>query len=182
MDEGYLSLHTDYLNDPEVHRYIFSRPPFTFAQQQAWLQERKRSGDKVFAILAPESSREAASSEFIGVIELRDIDFKKGSAYTASMLGNRKYSGKGIAHEARLMVLRYAFNDLGLKRVYSKTIRSNLRSRQSLERTGYRCMGVFPKIRELNGTLHDELLYGISRQSWFEHWQKYEAGEASKIL
>ncbi len=54
MLEAYLPAHVEYLNDPEVNRFIATRPPFSIEQQRAWLRDRTVAGDKIYALLAPD--------------------------------------------------------------------------------------------------------------------------------
>lgn len=173
MQLKYLPIHTSFLNDPEVNRFILSRPPFTVHQQYKWLQERKKAGDQILAILVREQIKNSKHLVFIGVMDLRDIDTKKQVAYSGSVIGNKRYWQRGIAREARLMQLKIAFDQLGLKYVYSKTIRQNVRSQRLLESTGYRLIKIFRKARCVEGVLCDEFLYRVSRTLWLPHWNQY---------
>ena len=172
MQEEYLAIHTDYLNDPKVNRFILSRPPFTIEQQRQWLQSRRRAGDQVLAVLVHRTEDDAGQLSFVGVIDLR-IDREKRTAESASVIGDKRYWRKGIAREARLMQLKLAFDNLGLRWIFSKTIRPNLSSQRLLESTGYQRIGVRPKARLVEGQLHDEFLYRVSRTLWLPNWKRY---------
>lgn len=173
MQEEYLPVHTNYFNDPEVNRFILSRPPFTISQQREWLYQRRSQGDQIFAVLARELIGKVENLIFIGVMDLREIDFKKSIAYSGSVIGNKHYWGRGIAREARLMQLKIAFDELELEWVYSKTIRPNIRGQHLLESTGYQLVNVFSENRLLEGVLYDELLYRVSREIWLPLWNRY---------
>lgn len=172
MREKYLADHTIYMNDPEVNRFILSRPPFTLSQQRKWLRERRKAGDQILAVLVRNPS-ESEQLIFLGVMELRDIDLKNCTALSGSVIGNKRYWRKGIAREARLMQLKLAFDNLSIKWVYSKTIRPNARGQRLLESTGYRLIKTIPEARQIEGVKYDELLYRVSRTHWFPLWNQY---------
>lgn len=173
MLEEYLPLQTDYLNDPEVNRFIRSRPPFTIEQQRKWLRERKRVRDQVLAILAREAEGSRHQFTFIGIMDLHGIDRQKRTAHSGSVIGNKRYWRKGIAREARLMQLKIAFDELGLSWIYRETVRPNIRSQLLLESTGYEMFEVRPQTRLVEGVLHDELYYRVSRALWLPYWNRY---------
>lgn len=173
MLEGYLPLHTEYLNDPEVNRFILSRPPFTIAQQREWLRERRMAGDQVLAVLVRDPEDSIGQFVFVGVMDLRNMDRKEGTAHSASVIGDKRYWRRGIAREARLMQLKIAFDDHGLNWIYSETVRSNVRSQRLLESTGYGLIDVRPQARLVEEVLHDELHYRVSRALWLPHWNRY---------
>lgn len=173
MQEEYLSLHTTYLNDPEVNRYLLSRPPFTIDQQRKWLEGRRRAGDQVLAVFVPESREGDEQLIFIGVMDLRGVDRSRKTASSGSVIGDKRYWGRGIAREARLMQLKLAFDTLGLEQIFSTTVRPNVRSQRLLESTGYQLIACHPKTRLVDGFFHDELVYRVSRSLWLPHWVCY---------
>ena len=172
MQNEYLPKHTEGMNDPEVHRFILSRPPFTVARQEEWLQKMKDTGQYIFAILVS-SDTSPEDLFFVGVMELSQVDLKKRSALSGSVISDKAYWKRGIAREARLLQLDFAFNEIGLKFVYSKTMEPNVRSQRLLESTGYRLTGRLPKVRELDGILCDELHYRVSRTGWMKAKKQY---------
>ena len=135
--------------------------------------ERKKAGDQVVAILVHERLENSGKIVFVGVMDLRGLDSKSRTVYSASVIGDKRYWGKGIAHEARLMQLKIAFDDIGLDRVYSRIIRPNVRSQHMLENTGYRLIGVLPEARLVEGVWYDELVYCVSRPLWFPYWNQH---------
>ena len=173
MKETYLPEHTAYMNDPEVNRFILSRPPFTLNQQRTWLRGRRKNGDHIHAILVRSETKKSESLRYIGLMELGHINARKQSAISASVIGNRDYWRKGIAREARLMQLKFAFDTLRLRWVYSKTVRPNVRSQRLLESTGYHVIKVLSAARLVNGIMEDEIVYRVSRSAWLPIWNQY---------
>jgi len=176
MQEEYLTLHTAYMNDPEVNRFIRSRPPFSIEQQREWLWERARAGDRVYAVLALDHTGTGEQFTFVGVMDFHNTDWEHHTAHSASVIGDKRYWRKGIAREARLMQLKIGFDELHFHWIFSETVRANVRSQRLFESTGYELFTVLPQARSVEGTLQDELRYRVSRALWLPHWERYCGG------
>lgn len=79
----------------------------------------------------------------------------------------RSHWGRGIAGEAMREVVRYAFEELGLDRLYALTVAENARSIRLLERLGFR----FERVREANawendGRLGERVVYGLGKSDY----------------
>jgi len=83
---------------------------------------------------------EGTGSAFGGVLSLHHIDYTKGTGYIGYWL-TRDNWGKGIISRAIIHLLPFAFNYLGLKKLYAKTLVTNLRSQKVLERVGFKAVG-----------------------------------------
>ena len=176
MIETYLPRHVEYLKDPEVNRFIATRPPFSIEQQQAWLKDRIAAGDKIYALLAP---NEEGKLVYVGTMGLTKFNNERTTAESGSFIGDKRYWGHGIAREARFLQLRIAFEDMGLESVSSVTIQPNLRSQRLLESTGYKLIETRPGARTIDGVTYDELLYKVTRASWQEALKKYLEKESA---
>lgn len=96
----------------------------------------------------------------IGIISLMDVDPEHLTAELGYWLGER-YWGQGIATEAVSLVLRFAFDMLGLHRVEANAFTENCASCRVLEKNGFQREGIRRKARYRFGTWHDEVLYGL---------------------
>lgn len=166
MTEAYLETHVRFLQDPEVTRYLRIRETATVERQRTWV--RRTLGSPSHELLAIFATGEG--DRFVGLAQLREIDRVDGTAHSGMLIGDRGYWGRGIATEAKLLQLRHAFDDIGLRWIYSRTVSCNLRAQRFLEGTGYREQGLRPQSRLIDGVYHDEILYGVSRETWEPFW------------
>lgn len=95
----------------------------------------------------PSSAMEVAvvlreSGEIIGEVGLYDINWLTRSAETGSWLYKAEHRGSGYGTEAKLLLLEYAFEWLGLNMLHSWVKEANPRSRAALRKQGYRDAGV----------------------------------------
>jgi RimJ/RimL family protein N-acetyltransferase len=73
--------------------------------------------------------------EYIGCGGLRNIDSE--SAELSIIIGERRFQGRGIAHEAAMLLLGHAFHTLGLKTVWLIVRGDNQRALKLFERLGF---------------------------------------------
>ena len=77
------------------------------------------------------------------------------------------YWGKGIAQEAVKTVVRHGFEDMGLHRIYSRTLVVNERSVRMLERLQFVREGTQRGYSlEEDGKFYNSALFGIVRTDW----------------
>lgn len=165
LQEEQLPPHVGYLNDPEVHRFLRIRPPFSLDQQSSWLN-RMRLSETDFVAGIYTKDPENDSVTFVGVNGLHNIDLVDQTAWSGTVIGDKRYWGHGIARESKLLQLGHAFNVLKLRWVWSSAVRENHRSRRFLRKAGYIQLGTHPQSRLIEGAYCDELLLGISREKW----------------
>jgi ribosomal-protein-alanine N-acetyltransferase len=72
------------------------------------------------------------------------------------------YWGRGIGSEALRAILQFGFDQMGLNRIYARTIADNHESVRMLERLGFQREGTMRKHSwEDDGTFHDSAFYGL---------------------
>jgi len=122
------------INDKKIERYTQNIPyPYTAADARQWvsrnlkLDRDKTSNEKNFVVDI--EGRVAGSVGLSGICGHR--------AELGYWLGV-EYWGQGIVTEAVKMVTRYAFKELGLRRVYAHVVPANKASARVLEKAGYK--------------------------------------------
>ena len=146
-------------NDHEVSRFLRDRFPHPYRVEDAreWIERTRSESESPplsFAIAG-------AASTILGGIGLeRQPDVYRHSAELGYWLG-RPHWGRGVATAAVIALCRYGFETLGLARIYAHVFAPNLASARVLEKAGFvlegRCRDAVIK----DGSLLDELLYGL---------------------
>jgi ribosomal-protein-alanine N-acetyltransferase len=75
-------------------------------------------------------------------------------------------AGQGYMPEAVVLMLRFAFEDLGLHRVQIAIIPRNAPSRRVVEKLELREEGVAERYLEINGVWEDHMRYAITTEEW----------------
>ena len=83
-----------------------------------------------FAVETPEGKH-------IGNCSYYSIDETKGEAELGIMIGNRDYWDKGYGADTVTTLVRYIFHQTNLKRIYLKTLDSNLRAQKCFKKCGF---------------------------------------------
>jgi diamine N-acetyltransferase len=147
-------------NDPELYATLIGAfHPVGLPAVEDWIRARTTgSGKEVnFAICL------ADTSEHVGNMYLRDIDYINRNASVGSFIGRPENRAKGYNSEALLLAVEYAFETLGLRRLYTYAFADNLPARRVLERCGFQVEGTMRHHVFKNGVFKDVLVMGLCR-------------------
>lgn len=111
--------------------------------------------DAFFAIILLEDNR------FVGTQRLAHIDWRGGSAEVGIMIGDRSVWNQGLATDAVTIACRYAFDNLGLRRLTAGTPASNVAMQRCFERLGFKEEGRLRRHVSLGGKMVDRVLFGL---------------------
>lgn len=124
-----------------------------------WLRRRLEARDEVnLAVCLSEPP------EHIGNIYLRNIDWVHRNAELHIFLAEEKHRGKGYGSAAIELLIKHAFEDLGLMRIYLHTLASNSAAIKSYERCGFSLEGRLKRHAFKKGTFEDMLVMGLCRE------------------
>jgi RimJ/RimL family protein N-acetyltransferase len=76
-------------------------------------------------------------------------------------IGDGSARGKGVADEASRLLLRFAFDTLGLHRVFLQVDTVNERAIRLYQRLGFKQEGVMRQVAFLDGAFVDRILFSI---------------------
>jgi RimJ/RimL family protein N-acetyltransferase len=106
-----------------------------------------------------------AEGAFLGLVEIREIDREHSQAELSFWLAHRAW-GHGYMSEAVQVVLRYAFRNLALNRLYAYHMQRNPASGRVLQKNGFHQEGLLrERVRKWN-RYEDVLLWAIVRSDW----------------
>lgn len=102
---------------------------------------------------------------YLGTISLKNIDKEAQNAEYAISTCSHVH-GSGVAFEATREVLRIAFEDMKLKRVYLNVLDDNKRANRFYIKCGFTFEGCFRRHVCLRGELKDLNWYGILQEEY----------------
>ena len=108
------------------------------------------------------------ADEYLGTVSLKNIDLENGNAEFA-IVTRKEAHGKGIGHEATILLLKKAFNEIGLQRVYLNVFSNNDAAIRLYERCGFRPEGEFRNHFLIDGRYVGWKWYGMLKDEFDEN-------------
>ena len=139
----------------------------TLAEEKDFIRDANRAEDKYFFAI-----RLNSTSEIIGTISVFDISRGSDVAETGTMIG-LDYVGKGYGSEAKHLMLDWAFNRMGLRRIYSRVFSFNERSLEYTKNCGYKHEATKTNIGSRKGRSFNEEVFFITQKLWEPTFKKY---------
>lgn len=102
----------------------------------------------------------------VGEITLSSIQRGPFQNATIGYWVDRAEAGHGLAPEATVVVLRFAFEELGLHRVEIAIVPRNQASRRVVEKLGLREESIALRFLEIDGRWEDHVRYAITSEEW----------------
>lgn len=142
------------LHEPEGRRLTGTHREFALADIEAYAASRATAPDRIdLAILARDTG------VFLGELALNDVDPPNESAGFRIAL-SLDHVGQGYGTEAARLVLRYAFDVVGLHRVELEVFAFNARAIRSYEKAGFVIEGRRRDALLWDGERHDAYVMG----------------------
>lgn len=158
-----ISLKLNYVNDPEVLRYMESGIPYpiTLNEELKWFDAISAFRDPYrFAIEAVESG------QYIGDCGINSIDWKNSVASLVIFIGNKEYWGRGYGTEAMQILLSFTFNQININKARLNVYSFNERAIKSYEKCGFKREGVLRKEIFRDGRYFDIIALGLLREEY----------------
>lgn len=139
--------------------------PFPVAMAMSWVTARidrwARGGGPTYAI-----TERALGPGLIGTVSMRSVP-RDRRAELGYWLGHASW-GRGLASEAVHRILRWAFVEGDLHRVYAQVIAGNQRSQRVLEKAGMTLEGTRRDHLRKGRRFVDVDQYGVLRDEWLQ--------------
>lgn len=103
--------------------------------------------------------------EYLGTVSLKQVDARNQNAEYAIAL-RRKALGTGASRAGTEEILKIAFEELGLNRVYLNVAEDNVRADRFYKKMNFRYEGTFKEHMFLKGEFRDLKWYGITRREY----------------
>ncbi len=150
------------LTTEEVSRFI-SPPPTTvegFERFIAWTQRERQAGNYACFAVVP-----TGMSVAVGIFQVRSLEPGFGTAEWGFALGSQ-FWGTGVFIEGARLVLDFAFDTIGARRLEARAAVANGRGNGALRKVGAVQEGVLRRSFLRNGQYHDQVLWGILAEDW----------------
>lgn len=142
-------------NSPEVVDNFIYRKRISTQEHTSWLENKVFTGDvHQFIICAKENDA------LIGSVYIQNFDEENNKAEWGLFLNSSKNHSKGVGTEVGNLILKYAFEELGLHKLTSRVLAYNKICIRMNEKLKFRQEAYLKDELLLNGKYEDLILYG----------------------
>lgn len=155
--------------DPELSRYYDELPISMPLEIEQEIHTRISSPIRLDLVV------ETIKGEVIGVVFLKNINWKDGNAELHGMVGEKHKKYIGFGAEALFLLLLHAFRQLNLHKVYGRVIEYAKESEALIKEAGFEKEAVLRRYIYQNGRYWNLNIYGLLNRE-FEEFLKRKKG------
>ncbi len=159
-----------WVNDKEVTKYLeIKYNTYTHEVLLDYVSSFENTDTKfLFGVFTKEGD------EHIGNATLYNIKYNTGTFDYGFLIGEKEYWGKNVGTETTLMLLKFGFEDLKLRKFFGGIYSNNTASRFVVHRIGFtkeaRLRGRFL----FEGKPIDQIVYSMDREHWVKIRKKFD--------
>ena len=166
LEETDLQRCHEWINDPEVIEHLSARFPVSLHDERAWVvQASSREDDRAFAI-------ETEDGEHIGNTGLHHIHLLDRNAELGILIGAKGRWNQGYGTDTILTLLKFAFEEMNLHRVYLRVDADNPRAIRCYKKCGFVREGTFRDATYRRGKYIDQHFMSVLAR---EYWKQGES-------
>lgn len=167
-------LFTKWMNDQETTKYMLRSFPLSELDEKGWIEKASIVQPNPTNILMVIETKD--DEKTIGTMALHNINWIDRRATTGSMIGEAEYRGKGYASDAKMILLKYAFETLGLHKIVSHAFARNQKSIEYSKRCGYQVEATLKDEHFRHGEWQDV----VSLACFYDGWKKAQVQQQLK--
>jgi RimJ/RimL family protein N-acetyltransferase len=154
-----------YRSDAEVARYQDWECPYPISEARKFIASLYQLAPGTPGPWFQFAVSLSSSGTLLGDVALRTSRVEVGQAELGFTFASA-HQGQGYATEAVRAVVQYAFGQLAIHRVFSRTDARNLRAQRLLERIGFRQESEFRERTWFKGAWATDILYAQLESEW----------------
>lgn len=143
-------------NQEAVRRNFIYQELFTRESHEQWIHTMVETGKVVQMVIC-----ETEGGRPVGSVYLRDIDRQHNKAEYGIFIGGEGARGKGYGTVAARLMIRYAFKELGLHRLFLRVFADNEQAIRSYEKAGFEREAYLREDVCIEGCYRDIVLMGM---------------------
>lgn len=143
-----------WINDDRNNKYLHYELPLKEDKTLQWFKSLESRDDRMDYTIT-------YAGEPAGLIGLLNIDLKSKKAEYYICLGGDKFKGKGIANFATDLLIKQAYKEIGLNKIYLYTEVDNVRAQKLFEKSGFEKEGLLSNDLFYDGKYIDRYVYKL---------------------
>jgi len=141
--------YCDWLNDPEVNKYLETREA-TIKGLRQYIKDKNKDPNCLFlGIFLKENEKHIVN------IKLEPVDFKnKKVIFLGMLIGDKKYWGKGIGTDATKLLVNWAFDNLKLEEIKLGVLSENTAAIKVYTKAGFQLDTIEKKSKKIGNKVY----------------------------
>jgi RimJ/RimL family protein N-acetyltransferase len=160
MERSDIELKVKWFNDAAVNRTLVLDETLELEKSFKWFDAAVRNDQRRDFII------ETKSGEPIGITGLLEINQKHGTAECFCVIGEKKAWGKGIGTIAHSLLIQWAFEKLGLHKIWAVIYTENIAIIKIIEKLGFKIEGTLRQEKTVSGKRIDLFRIGLLRDEF----------------
>lgn len=161
FEEGDLKYKVKWVNDAENNKTLLFDYPISLSETKEWFKKTFFNRSRWDFVII-----EKRSKNIIGMTGLINVNLRHRNAQFFITIGEKKFKGKGLSKIAINLVLEFAFNELGLQKIYLLTLANNTLARRIYENIGFKQEAFFKKEYNIHGDLKDIYRHALLKEDF----------------
>lgn len=149
----------EWINNPLNNKYLHYTLPLEYQKTLEWFKKNKDNKNRLDGVIYYKDSP-------VGLVGLLGIDNTNKKAEYYVCLGEQDAKGKGIAKIASKLLIKYAFEEIGLNKIYLYTEEENVSGQKLFERLGFKKEGLLMQDLIYNGRIINRYVYGLLKEEY----------------
>lgn len=150
----------EWLHRPDIYLGIGVQVPFTKKQQEQWFTRLQNDENKVVFAVCRKNNE-----VHIGNVSLDMIDRRHLNARFSIFIADTLLRGNGFGSESLRLLEQYAFDELGLHKIWCKTDTGHPEIFRFYEKLGFYQEGILKEHEFKEGRYVDKVLYAKIKQA-----------------
>ncbi|MGB7581134.1 MAG: GNAT family protein [Sedimentisphaerales bacterium] len=167
LDKADLENRVRWFNDPDVRKTLILSERFELEKTIRWFEKIQADDSRVELII------ETPQKTAVGVIGLAGISRTHRTAEIYLVIGQKEFWGKGVMLEAECLLIDWAFNSLGLEKIWGETRTDNIASVITMKKLGFQIEGTLRCEKIVDDRRIDVLRLGLLKNDFKNTAGKY---------
>jgi RimJ/RimL family protein N-acetyltransferase len=160
LDEAALALKVRWYNDPEIRKTLILDERLELEGTRRWFERIAGDAGRCDLVI------EMPEGTPVGLISLLHIDRRHKTAEIIVVIGEKDYWGKGVMAEAESLLMGWAFESLGLEKIWAQARPENLASLITMKKLGFQIEGTLRQDVIQDGRRIDILRLGLLKDEF----------------
>ncbi|MFC1783986.1 GNAT family N-acetyltransferase [Planctomycetota bacterium] len=155
-----IPLKVKWINDPQINEHLHYEIPLGQAKTEKWFQNTLTDNSRRDFVI------ETLEGEAIGLVGIIGINLIHRAAEIYIAIGEKEFWAKGVMLEAESIMIRWAFETLGLEKIWAQTRAENVASIITMKKMGFQIEGTLRQEKYISGQRVDVIRMGLLRHEF----------------